>query len=144
MRSEIAEIDRDQGSACDIFAAPGNRPVPAQASDGMASSLFGRRLDRDRLACHHGGRGSQRLSGRGGTGAVLRGHEHQLSRPRSGPEWVDEAVWMRLIWTSVYSASAIQTAINTTPPATAKPQSNAGAPRVRVEICAQRPHSTQR
>ena len=68
------------------------RPKPA---DGMAASLSGRRLDGDRLAGHHGGRGSQRVSCGGSTGAVRRRQKRQLSRPRSGSEWIDEAVWMR-------------------------------------------------
>src|ERR1700681_3375746 len=101
MRSETAQIDRNQGSARDVFTAPGNRPVPAQARDGMASSLSLRGLDRDRLAGHHGGGGSQRVSCGGSTGAVRRRQKHQLSRPRSGSECIDEAVWLRLTSTSM-------------------------------------------
>ena len=93
-RREACEIDGDQGSACDVFAASGNRPVPAQAGDGLAACLSRGRLDRDRLARHHGGRGSQRLSGGGSAEPVCWRQEGQLSRPRSGAEWVDAAVWL--------------------------------------------------
>ena len=51
----------------------------------------------DRLARHHGGRGAQRLSGGGSGGTVRQRQTRQLSCPRSGPAWVDEAVWMRLL-----------------------------------------------
>ncbi len=62
---------------------PGIDQYRPTAADGMAAGLSGGRLDGDRLARHHGGRGPQRLSRGGGVVAVRRQQEHAVSCPRS-------------------------------------------------------------
>ena len=92
-RSEIAEIDGDQRSACDVFAAPGNRPVPAQAATAWPRVFLA---------------GDWTATGWPATmeGAVRSGYlaAEALARfaasrapafsSRSGSEWIDEAVWV--------------------------------------------------
>ena len=42
----------------DVFAAPRRRRLSPAARDGLAAGLSRRRLDRHRMARHHGGRGA--------------------------------------------------------------------------------------
>ena len=74
MKSEVIKEARATFSV-----TPGLDDLPPAAGHRLPAPLRRRRLDRDRVALHHGGRGAQRTPG-GGRG---RGRPHPLPRPRN-------------------------------------------------------------
>ena len=63
-RGEPGKVYGDQRSSGDLLAPPRHRRLPSPAVDRMAPSFPGRRLDRHRLARHHGRRSPQRILSR--------------------------------------------------------------------------------